>query len=108
MAKLLLSLPYSYSEENIDKWLSDRQLLHLKSHDSHYISAGDALKSVKGVIARVVDICYNEVDELFITITIANNKLSHEEMDEQFNTCTPIEDTTEEIRCGGYYYWKNF
>lgn len=84
MAKLLLSLPYSYSEEDINKWLSDRQLLHLKSHDSHYISTGDALKSAKGIIARVVDTCYNEVNEPFITI--ANNKLSQDQMDDQFDT----------------------
>jgi len=83
MAKLLLELPYSYCKEDIAEWLSDRSLVHLKSHGNHWITTGDALKSSKGVIARVVDTCRNEVGEPFITI--ANNKLSREEMDEQFD-----------------------
>jgi hypothetical protein len=82
MAKLTIELPYSYTEANITEWLESNKLTHLKTHRQYLIRTGDALKSSKGIIARVVWDGRNEVSEPYIVI--ANNKLSSDEMFTQF------------------------
>lgn len=102
MAKLTLELPYSYDQKDIATWLTENSLTHLKSHGNYWIKSGDALKSAKGVIARVVWDGRNEVGEPHIVI--ANNKLSSDEMFTQFQPSIHVY-TVEESgcpRCGSY------
>jgi len=102
MAKLTIELPYSYDQKDIATWLADNSLTHLKSHGEYWIKSGDALRSSKGVIARVVWEGRNEVGEPHIVI--ANNKLSSDEMFSQFQPSVHVYSAEESgcPRCGSY------
>ena len=103
MAKLTIELPYSYDRTDIATWLGYYSLTHMKSHGEYWIKSGDALKSSKGVIARVVWNGRNEVGEPHIII--ANNKLSTEEMWAQFCTDQSVHDpVTHTIGSDGLRY----
>ena len=79
MAKLTFEMSWNYDLEEYQKFLSENKLTHLKSHGEKYFKPGDALKSEKGVIARVMQKFVN-CENLSVDITIASNKLSYEEM----------------------------
>lgn len=83
MAAIWIELPFGYDEGAIKEWLTDRGLVHLKTHDQYWIKPGDGLRSASGHIARVVEKSNNEVNEPYIKV--ANNKLSKEEMSQYFD-----------------------
>ena len=83
MARLMIELPWNYSEKEYDDFLKENELVHLKSHGDKYFKVGDALRSKKGCIARIVD-KFNNYENLSHDYTIANNKLSVEEMRNHF------------------------
>jgi len=104
MAKLTFELSWNYDEAEYLKLLQDNNLAHLKSHGSRFIKTGDAFKSSKGVIARVVD-TFPNYENLSYDITIANNKLSIEEMYAQFQPSVKISWEYPEAgcpKCGSY------
>lgn len=84
MASIWIELPYGYDANDIKQFLTDHKLTHLKSHGEYWVRVGDALKSDKGVIARVMEAKRNEVGEPHICI--ANKNLTKEELTEQFDT----------------------
>ena len=83
MAKLTFEMSWNYSEAQYDQFLKENKLVHLKSHGDKYFKVGDALRSEKGTIARIMD-KFNNYENLSHDYTIANNKLTEEEMDKQF------------------------
>jgi len=83
MAKLTFEMSWNYSDAQYDQFLKDNQLVHLKTHGDKYFKVGDALRSAKGTIARIMD-KFNNYENLSHDYTIANNKLTEEEMDKQF------------------------
>lgn len=83
MAKLTFDMSWNYSEAEYDQFLKENKLVHLKSHGDKYFKVGDALRSEKGCIARIMD-KFNNYENLSHDYTIANNKLSVDEMYTQF------------------------
>lgn len=83
MAKYRFEMSWNYSEEEYEQFLQDYKLTHLKSHKEKYFKVGDALRSEKGVIARIVGE-FNNYENLSHDYTIANNKLDGEQMDVHF------------------------
>lgn len=83
MAKLTFDMSWNYSEAQYDQFLKENKLVHLKSHGDKYFKVGDALRSEKGCIARIMD-KFNNYENLSHDYTIANNKLSVDEMYTQF------------------------
>jgi len=92
MAKYVFEMSWNYSEEEYKKFLEENKLVHLKSHGDKYFKVGDALRSEKGCIARIVD-KFNNYENLSTDYTIANNKLSNNEMFEQFHPSARISDS---------------
>lgn len=78
MSKLVLQLPVNYSEQEIIDFLNEHDLIHVKRHDDYIIRKGDALRTNKGITARVMEVEKNEVGEVFIII--ANKALNIDEM----------------------------
>lgn len=76
-------MSWNYSEEEYEEFLALRKITHLKSHGERYFKVGDALRSEKGVIARIVG-KFNNYENLSHDYTIANNKLDSEQMDVHF------------------------
>lgn len=85
MAKISFEMSWNYSEEEYNQFLKDNKLVHLKSHGDKYFKVGDALRSEKGCIARIMD-KFNNYENLSHDYTIANNKLSTDEMYSQFQS----------------------
>ena len=83
MAKLTFDMSWNYSEAEYDQFLKENKLVHLKSHGDKYFKVGDALRSEKGCIARIMD-KFNNYENYSHDYTIANNKLSVDEMYTQF------------------------
>jgi hypothetical protein len=83
MAKFEFELSYNYDRKEFDKFLEDRKLKHLKNHKDWWLKVGDALRSEKGVIARVVN-SFSNKENLSIDFTIANNVLDRNGMQEHF------------------------
>lgn len=106
MAKLTFDMSWNYSEAEYDQFLKENKLVHLKSHGDKYFKVGDALRSEKGCIARIMD-KFNNYENLSHDYTIANNKLSVDEMYSQFQSSVnfqvldyPRQDNVN----GGYLY----
>lgn len=99
MSKYVVELGWNYDDDEYRQFLLDHDVVHLKSHGDRWFKVGDALRSRKGVIARVVDRFANR-ENLSIDITIANNKLSYEEMDKHFDDKTLSAPST--FKCKGY------
>ena len=99
MARLTFEMSWNYSEAEYDQFLKENKLVHLKSHGDKYFKVGDALRSEKGCIARVVA-KFNNYENLSHDYTIANNKLSQEEMITQFQ---PSISFFQEVPNGFYY-----
>ena len=89
MATLTFEMSWNYSEAEYDQFLKENKLTHLKSHGDKYFKAGDALRSEKGCISRIMD-KFNNYENLSHDYTIANNKLSVEEMYSQFQSSVHI------------------
>ena len=83
MAKYTFEMSWNYSEAEYEQFLKDHKLTHLKSHKEKYFKVGDALRSEKGAIARIMD-KFNNYENLSHDYTIANNKLDNEQMYLQF------------------------
>lgn len=81
--KYTFELPWNYSEHDYHQFLNDHNLVHLKSHGEKYFKVGDALRSPKGVVARIMERHPNH-ENLSIDYTIANNKLDMMQMVEHF------------------------
>lgn len=79
MAKYTFEMSWNYSEEEYEQFLKDHKLTHLKSHKEKYFMVGDALRSEKGVIARIMD-KFTNYENCSIDYTIANNRLDNEQM----------------------------
>ena len=76
-------MSWNYSEAEYEQFLKDHDLTHLKSHKEKYFKVGDALRSNKGVISRIME-KFNNYENLSHDYTIANNKLDSEQMNAQF------------------------
>lgn len=76
-------MTWNYDRDDYEQFLIDHNVTHLKSHGEKSLKVGDALRSAKGVIARIVDRFVN-YENLSVDYTIANNQLSWEEMHEHF------------------------
>lgn len=83
MAKYTFEMSWNYSEEEYEQFLKDHKLTHLKSHKEKYFKVGDALRSEKGAIARIMD-KFKNYENCSMDYTIANNKLDNEQMYLQF------------------------
>lgn len=83
MSKYTFEMSWNYSEEEYEQFLKNHRITHLKSHKEKYFKIGDALKSEKGSIARIMD-KFNNYENLSMDYTIANNKLDREQMYLQF------------------------
>lgn len=81
--KYTFELPWNYSEENYEQFLTEHNVIHLKSHDEKCFKVGDALRSSKGVVARIMERFAN-YENCSIDYTIANNKLDTMQIYEQF------------------------
>jgi hypothetical protein len=104
MAKLTFEMSWNYSEAEYDQFLKENKLVHLKSHGDKYFKVGDALRSEKGCIARIMD-KFNNYENLSHDYTIANNKLSVDEMYTQFQSSIQILDYPRQDNInGGYLY----
>ena len=99
MAKLTFEMSWNYSEAEYDQFLKENKLTHLKSHGDKYFKTGDALRSEKGTIARIME-KFNNYENLSMDYTIANNKLSQEEMITQFQPSIPF---FQDVPAGHYY-----
>ncbi len=95
MAKYTFEMSWNYSEEEYESFLEGRGLTHLKSHNEKYFKVGDALKSDKGVIARIME-KYNNYENYSHDYTIASNKLSVDEMYKNFGSYT-VKDYTNHV-----------
>ena len=108
MAKTVFEMNWNYSGAQYDAFLKENSLVHLKSHGDKYFKVGDALRSSKGVVARIMD-KFDNYENCSHDYTIANNKLTEEEMDKQFlgRIWTPIqaEPVTEEDCWDGDASW---
>lgn len=104
MAKLTFEMSWNYSEAEYEQFLKKNKLVHLKSHGDKYFKSGDALRSEKGCIARIVD-KFNNYENYSHDYTIANNKLSEDEMYTQFQSSIQILDyPRQDTINGGYLY----
>lgn len=83
MAKYTFEMSWNYSKEEYEQFLKDHKLIHLKSHKEKYFKVGDALRSEKGAIARIMD-KFKNYENCSMDYTIANNKLDNEQMYLQF------------------------
>ena len=79
MAKYTFEMSWNYSEQEYEQFLKDYKLTHLKSHKEKYFKVGDALRSNKGVIARIMD-KFNNYENLSHDYTIANSKVCNDVM----------------------------
>lgn len=82
MAKILVELPYNYSQEDLVEFFKLHKWEKLQKTPNEWIHQGDGVKSESGNIARVMEIPKNEVGEKFLVL--ANNKLSASEMNLYF------------------------
>lgn len=80
-------MSWNYSEEEYEQFLNEHSITHLKSHKEKYFKVGDALRSNKGVIARIME-KYNNYENSTHDYTIASNKLSVEEIYKHFGNYT--------------------
>lgn len=101
MAKLSFEMSWNYTEEQYNEFLKENDLVHLKTHGEKYFKVGDALRSSKGVIARIME-RFSNYENLSIDYTIANNNLSKEEMYSQFIPSVQV--TVFEPTSNGFYY----
>jgi len=83
MAKYVFEMSWNYSEEEYEQFLKDHKLTHLKSHKEKYFKVGDALRSNKGVIARIME-KFNNYENLSHDYTIANSKVCNDVMTLEF------------------------
>lgn len=103
MAKLTIELPFNYDEQDYNLMLSQRKLTHLSKHGVKCtFKAGDALRSEKGVIARIVERFVN-YENYSTDLIIANNQLSWEEMNDHFN-CHYHPEPKNEVNSQGLRY----
>ena len=79
MAKYTFEMSWNYSEEEYEQFLKDYKLTHLKSHKEKYFKVGDALRSNKGIIARIMD-KFNNYENCSHDYTIANSKVCNDTM----------------------------
>ena len=79
MAKYTFEMSWNYSEKEYEQFLKDHKLTHLKSHKEKYFKVGDALRSNKGVIARIMD-KFNNYENCSHDYTIANSKVCNDTM----------------------------
>jgi hypothetical protein len=85
MAKLTFGMSWNYDAKEYHSFLNNNKLVHLKNHNEEYFKVGDGLKTKEGVTARIVE-KYNNHENLSHDFTIANNKLTKEELDSHFST----------------------
>jgi len=83
MAKYTFEMSWNYSEEEYEQFLKDYKLTHLKSHKEKYFKVGDALRSNKGVIARIME-KFNNYENCSHDYTIANSKVCNDIMTLEF------------------------
>ena len=83
MGKIQIEFGWNNQEEDLQKLLAENKLTHLKSHKENYLKVGDALKSDKGVIVRVVE-KFNNYENLSHDFVLANKNVSSEELEKQF------------------------
>jgi hypothetical protein len=81
MGRIKIKLTWGKEVEELEKLLKDNNLVHLKKHDGDCLKVGDALKSEKGVIVRVVENVPSSRKDCFI---LANKNVSSEELEKQF------------------------
>lgn len=81
MGKIQIEFGWNNQEEDLQKLLAENKLTHLKSHKENYLKVGDALKSNKGVIVRVVENVPASRKDCFV---LANKNVSSEELKKQF------------------------
>ena len=84
MAKIEIQLSFNYDENEYKEFLKTQKLIHLKSHKESYIKVGDALRSEKGIIGRVVSRFVN-YENLTTDYIIANNSVDSDILYNQFN-----------------------
>lgn len=98
MGKIRIEFGWNNQEEDLQKLLAENKLTHLKSHKDNYLKVGDALKSDKGVIVRVVE-KFNNYENLSHDFVLANKNVSSEELEKQFlnETWTFTSDIAEDI-----------
>lgn len=87
MAKYTFEMSWNYSEEEYNEFLKEHSITHLKSHSDNCFKVGDALRSNKGVIARIME-KFNNYENSSHDYTIASNKLSIEEIYKHFGNYT--------------------
>lgn len=83
MAKYSFEMSWNYDKEEYQNFLKEGNLTHLKTHDDCYFKVGDALRTKEGVVARIVD-KFNNYENYSHDYTIANNKLSTQEIYKAF------------------------
>lgn len=83
MGKISVEFSWNKQSEGLKQLLIENKLTHLKKHDDDYLKVGDALRSEKGVIARVVE-KFNNYENYTHDFVLANKNVSSEELEKQF------------------------
>lgn len=83
MAKYCFEMSWNYDEQEYRNFLKEGNFTHIKTHNEPYFKVGDALRTRTGITARIVD-KFNNYENYSHDYTIANNKLSVQEMYKAF------------------------
>ena len=70
MGKIKIEFSWNETSEGLKQLLTENKLTHLKKHEYDYLKVGDALRSEKGVIVRVVE-KFNNYENLSHDFTLA-------------------------------------
>jgi hypothetical protein len=83
MGKINIEFSWNNQDKELELLLGHNKLTHLKKHDGNCLKVGDALRSEKGVIVRVVE-KFNNYENLSHDFILANKNVSSEELEKQF------------------------